>query len=53
MVTVTLDRSMQIRQDIYKALCVYQHVYQDLKKENISANATQIFQKTINIFLSA
>jgi hypothetical protein len=28
-----LDRSMQIRRDVGKALCVYQHIYGDLKKE--------------------
>jgi hypothetical protein len=28
-----LDRSMQIRRDTNKALCVYQYMYEDLKKE--------------------
>jgi uncharacterized protein YjcR len=28
-----LDRSMQTRRDKVKALCVYQHMYEDLKKE--------------------
>jgi hypothetical protein len=29
-----LDQSMQIRRDVdKKALCVYQHMYEDLKKE--------------------
>jgi hypothetical protein len=28
-----LDRSMQILQAVDKALCVYQHMYEDLKKE--------------------
>jgi hypothetical protein len=28
-----LDRSMQIPRDVNKALCVYRHMYEDLKKE--------------------
>jgi hypothetical protein len=28
-----INRSMQIRRDENKAFCVYQHMYQDLKKE--------------------
>jgi hypothetical protein len=28
-----LNRSMQISRDVDKALCVYQHIYEDLKKE--------------------
>jgi hypothetical protein len=28
-----LKRSMQIRRDVDKSLCVYQHMYEDLKKE--------------------
>lgn len=28
-----LDQSMQICQDLDKALCIYQHMYEDLKKE--------------------
>jgi hypothetical protein len=28
-----LDRSMQIRRDVNKALCIYQNMYEDLKKE--------------------
>jgi hypothetical protein len=30
---LNLDRCMQIRQDVDKALCIYQHMYEDLKKE--------------------
>jgi hypothetical protein len=30
-----LERSMQIRRDVDKALCVYQHMYEYLKKEKI------------------
>jgi hypothetical protein len=28
-----LDRSMQIHRDVDNTLCVYQHMYEDLKKE--------------------
>jgi hypothetical protein len=27
------DRSMQIRRDVDEAFCVYQHMYEDVKKE--------------------
>jgi hypothetical protein len=30
-----LDRSMEIRQDVDKAFCVYQRMYDDLNKEKI------------------
>jgi hypothetical protein len=30
---LNLDRSVKIRRDVGKALCVYQHMYEDLKKE--------------------
>jgi hypothetical protein len=28
-----LGQSMKIRQDVDKALCMYQHMYEDLKKK--------------------
>jgi hypothetical protein len=31
---LNLNQSIQIRRDVNKALCVYQHMYEDLKKEN-------------------
>jgi hypothetical protein len=31
-----LDQSMQIRLDVNKALCVYQHMYEDLKRKHFS-----------------
>jgi hypothetical protein len=34
-----LDQSMQIRQDVDKALHVYQYVYEDLKKEKTVQSA--------------
>jgi hypothetical protein len=40
-----LDRSMQIHQDVDKALCVYQQVYEDLKKEKTVQSAIKYFKK--------
>jgi hypothetical protein len=48
-----LDWNMKIRRDVDKALCVYQHMYEDLKKrENSSVYAAKIFRKIIKIFSS-
>jgi hypothetical protein len=46
-----LDRSMQIRRDVNDALCVYRHMYEDLRKEKV-VQSTQLkyFEKRQRCF---
>jgi hypothetical protein len=39
-----LDQTIQICQDVDKALCIYQHIYEDLKK-NSSVYAVKYFER--------
>jgi hypothetical protein len=47
-----IHRSMQIRRDADKALHVYRHVYEDLKKEKTVQSLLKLFRKTIKMFSS-
>jgi hypothetical protein len=43
-----LDRNLQIRRDVDKALCVHQYICMKIReKENNSVYAAKIFRKTI------
>jgi hypothetical protein len=44
---------MQIRRDVDKALCVYQHVCEDLKKEKtVQSTLLKYFENNKDIFVS-
>jgi hypothetical protein len=47
----SLDRSMQNRRDVDKVLCVYQHMYEDLKKEKtVQSTLLKYFERQYRCF---
>jgi hypothetical protein len=48
-----LGRSMQIRRDVDKTLCVYQRLYEDLKRgKTVQSTLLKYFEETIEMLSS-
>jgi hypothetical protein len=50
---LNLHQSMQIRRDMDKALCVYQHMYEDIKKEKtVQSTLRKYSEDNKDVFVS-